>query len=297
MKNILITGGTGNIGRELIRYLHEIPFQARLTIAARDVEKDREILGTYPDLLYVPFDFQQGETFSEAFEGQDIIFLLRPPQLSDVDGIFRPMLAQAKAQGIKKIVFLSVQGVEASSIIPHHKMEKLILEMEFEYIFVRPSYFMQNLSTTLLSDIQKERKIVLPAGMAKFLWIDAQNIGEATAYLIADFDQHKNKPLEITGTELLHFQEVARQMSEVLGKKITYQSLNPLSFFLRKKREGMSTGFALVMIMLHFLPRFQPPPPITEHYQLLTGKKPTSLREFIDRERQAFASRASHQKT
>jgi hypothetical protein len=42
------------------------------------------------------------------------------------------------------------------------------------------------------------------------------------------------------------------------------------------------------MIMLHFLPRFQNDPKISRFYQSLTGKEPTTLEEFIERERQLF---------
>jgi len=39
------------------------------------------------------------------------------------------------------------------------------------------------------------------------------------------------------------------------------------------------------MIMLHFLPKFMPEPIISEFYTRLTGKKPTDLMAFIQREK------------
>lgn len=65
---------------------------------------------------------------------------------------------------------------------------------------------MQNLTTTLLSDILEHQTITLLAGKAKFNWIDVDNIGEATALLINEFDAHKNKAFEITGRENMDFQ-------------------------------------------------------------------------------------------
>jgi len=44
----------------------------------------------------------------------------------------------------------------------------------------------------------------------------------------------------------------------------------------------------IVMIMLHFLPRFQKEPVISDNYEKITGKKPTSLGEFIEREKIKF---------
>ncbi len=42
------------------------------------------------------------------------------------------------------------------------------------------------------------------------------------------------------------------------------------------------------MILLHLLPRFQKEPIISDFYEKLTGKKPTTLKEFIEREKYKF---------
>jgi len=50
----------------------------------------------------------------------------------------------------------------------------------------------------------------------------------------------------------------------------------------------MASGMILVMILLHFLPRFQKEPGISDFYERLTGKKPTDLKTFIEREKKVF---------
>lgn len=101
----------------------------------------------------------------------DIVFLLRPPQLADVPKYFAPFIRKMKEKDISKIVLLSVQGAENQKIIPHHKIEKLILEEGLEFVFLRPGYFMQNLTTTLLYEIKSENKIYIPSGSLKFNWM------------------------------------------------------------------------------------------------------------------------------
>src|SRR6056297_3395326 len=113
-----------------------------------------------------------------------------------------------KRQGVKEIVFLSVQGAEKSNVIPHRKIEKLILNSGLEYIFIRPSYFMQNLTTTLLEDIRKNHRIVLPAGRARFNWVDGKNVGEVGAVLLEHFEDYANQGIDVTGSENLSFYEV-----------------------------------------------------------------------------------------
>lgn len=50
----------------------------------------------------------------------------------------------------------------------------------------------------------------------------------------------------------------------------------------------MAKGMIAVMIPLHFLPRFQQKPKISDFYEQLTGKNPTSLKVFVEREKNQF---------
>lgn len=288
MKNVLITGATGNIGKQIIRFLSRETTSIHPIAAVRNIEKAKTNFSEFPNLTYRTFDFEDNTSYSATFKDIDILFLLRPPNISAVKEVFSPLLVAAKKSGIKKVVFLSVQGVEKSSIIPHHKIEALIRSLDFDFIFLRPSYFMQNLTTTLLPDILNKNKIILPSGKAKFNWVDVNNIGEAGAALIAKFEHHKNEAFEITGLENINFSEVAKMISFITNRKIEFQNINPIRFFFLKRKEGIVAGFALVMTILHFLPRLQDEPQVSEFFELLTGHKPTTLTKFIEQEKNTF---------
>jgi len=290
MKRILITGATGNIGMETIRFLYENGYKNQIIAGVREIGKAKQIFSKYPQLEYVNFDFEGFETFDNALENIDTIFLLRPPHISDVPTYFLPLIEKIKQKNIHYIVFLSVQGAEKSKIIPHNKIEKLIVDSGTDHIFLRPSYFMQNLTTTLINDIQLKRQIILPAGNAKFNWIDAENIGETAAIVLNNAEIYKNQSIEITGYENENFSTVTNLINEVVSDKIEYYNVNPFKFYRIKKKEGIPTGMIIVMILLHFLPRFQKEPSLSKSYELLTGKMPTTLREFISRERNKFKS-------
>lgn len=290
MRKVLVTGATGNIGMEVIAHLY--PLREGMIIAAgvRDQCKSKAKFAAYPDIALVEFDFENSATFEHALDGVDCVFLLRPPHISDVKGAFHPLLKIMEKFSVGQVVFLSVQGVEKSAVIPHHKIEKRIQQGGLDYVFLRPGYFMQNLTTTLLGDIRLHDKIILPAGKAVFNWIDAKDIGAVAAHVIKRFDVYQNTGIEITGTENLDFYQVAEKMSQVLGRRIQFQSPSMLSFFISRKKHGMQTGMILVMIMLHFLPRFQKPPRISNACEAITGKKPTLLKQFLEREKSQFTN-------
>jgi len=288
MTHVLVTGATGNIGREVIHNLCELGLVSSTIVAVRNTQQAQSYFTNYPGLNYRWFDFKEPQSFNSAFTGIDVLFLLRPPHISKVEEYFHPLLSSAWNCGIRKVVFLSVQGAEKSKVIPHNQIERLIKSLGFEYIFVRPSYFMQNLTTALLPEIREDRCITLPAGKAKFNWIDAKDIGKACAILINSFDRYKNAEYEITGTENKNFEEVAQLLSKVCGIPIRYKSINPISFYLAKRKAGMASGFAVVMTILHFLPRFQKEPEISDNYRMLTVQQPTTLSAFIKREKDLF---------
>ena len=152
MKNIFITGATGNVGMEVIKSLDKLAHTFEIYAGNFNVEKDKPKRKDYKlNTLY--FDFTDVGTYKTALNNCDILFLLCPPQLSEVEKYFKPLIDLAVSTGVKHIVFLSVQGVEKNKIIPHHKIEKLIVDSNIPYTFLRPAYFMQNYTTTLHTDL------------------------------------------------------------------------------------------------------------------------------------------------
>lgn len=289
---VLITGATGNVGSQVVKSLTKIvtdrDISIDIIIADRNVEQARKELHNYSNLEYTLFDFSDSSTFEKSMTNIDIMFLLRPPQISDIEKYFVPLFNSAKKVGLKNIIFLSVQGADKSKVIPHNKIEKLIKQYEFDYIFVRPSYFMQNLTTNLLSEIRNNNSITLPSGNAKFNWVDVNDIGLCIAKLILSFEEYSNRPVVITGSENLDYYTAAELLSKTIGREIKFKSVSPFKFYILKTRQGLKSGFAFVMTVLHFLPRLQKEPEITNNIKKITEKEPTKLIEFIEREKNLF---------
>lgn len=268
------------MGMEVIKALGRIEHPFDIFAGIREVDKNKENLSEF-NLIPERFDFTDASTFEASLNNCEILFLLRPPQLSNSEKYFQPLVETAKKCGVKHLVFLSVQGVDKSTLIPHHTIEKLIVESRIPYTFLRPAYFMQNFTTTLHDELVKKKRIFLPAGEAKFTLIDVRDVGEVAAKIIVNTSKHLNQSYDLTCSQKLTFQEMADKLSEGLGVKINYVSPNLVRFTWQKLRENVPFSYILVLIMLHYFPRFQREPFFSNAFQKITGKNPISFEQFV----------------
>lgn len=275
MKKILVTGATGNVGAALIQLLKNsgADFEAAVT----DISKTEKIPKGVP-LRQLAFD---GKSDPAPFTGIDKLFLMRPPCISDVKKYMFPAIDAAISAGVSHFVFLSLQGAERNSFVPHRKLEKYLIKTGIPYTFIRPSFFMQNLSTTHLKEIRDNDEIYVPAGKGRTAFIDVSDIAYIAFKALTEIG-HENKAYEITGNDSLTYSEVASMLSESLGRKITYKMPSAFSFVLRKIKEGINPEFAVVMAAIYTVCALGKAGETTQVFKQITGKNPVSMKEFIN---------------
>ncbi|GAA4466605.1 SDR family oxidoreductase [Nibrella saemangeumensis] len=281
-ERLLITGASGNVGTETINALTAYPTADYQVVAGvRNPTEDR---AGVPDTVsgLVRLDFTNPRTFDTALEGIDRVLLVRPPQLADVARYFAPFVGAMQRAGTKQVVFLSLQGVENNPLTPHAKIEKLITNAHLPYTFLRPGFFMQNLSTTHRKEIRERNEIFVPAGNGKTSFIDVRDIGSIAALSLRDTG-HINKAYELTGSEALTYHEVAEILSEVLGRTITYTDPSIFRFVWRKRiQENVSLGFVLIMVTLYSVAKAGRAGGLTDEVQQLLGRPPITFRQFAE---------------
>lgn len=288
MKTILITGATGNVGSEVIKSIESANAGIKILAGVKDIEPYRG--NTERGLLrYVHFDFEDEQSMDQAIASCQILFLLRPPQLANIRKYFKPVIRSASIHNIEHIVFLSVQGAEHSTLIPHHKIEKLIRKSGIPYTFLRPAYFMQNFTTTLRKELVENNLICLPAGEAKFTLVDVAEVGAVAAKVLLNYESHVNQAYDLTNEEQLSFGEMVKILSEALGRDIRFESPSLISFFIKKRKEQVPFAFIFVMIMLHYFPRFGSTPSISNWVEKVSGVKPKTFRAFVEANRANLA--------
>jgi uncharacterized protein YbjT (DUF2867 family) len=283
MGNILVTGATGNVGLAVVKHLTERKQQ----VIAAVIDIDKEPKKLPPNIEYRMFDFLNPELYKNSLEDVDRVFLMRPPQLGNPKDL-EPFVRELKDRNIKLLVFLSLLGVEKNPFPPHGKIEKQIVDIGLPYSFLRPSFFMQNLTGLHLEDIVKHNEIIVPVGRSRTSFIDADDIGKAAAVCLADPEKYKNTKHTLTGPEALNYYKVAEIFSRVLGRKVSFK--NPSFFRYRgyMKERGFEKDYINVTTLLYLMTRVGTANLVNDDFYKLTGEKPTTFEEFVIKHKSKF---------
>ena len=282
-ERILITGASGNVGLETLRELTKRTDKNQFEVIAGIRDATKREFDAEPD-GFVALDFTNTSTFDAALLGVSRVLLVRPPQLADVDMFFKPFVDAMKRAGVRQVVFLSLQGVENNSLTPHHKIEKLIVESGLPFTFLRPSFFMQNLSTIHRDEIRLRSEIFVPAGYGRTSFVDVRDIGAVAALtLTGSTGEHLHKGYELTGSEALTYGEAAQILTTVLGRKITYRDPSVVGFIWRKwRKEKNPIGFTLIMVALYTVAKLGKAARLTNETERLLGRPPITFRQFAN---------------
>lgn len=277
-----ITGATGNIGNAIVKAFSGD--RRNLYIGAREPKK------LYGDPLFAGASILKFD-FTEICNAQlpadiDVIFIVRPPEIS------QPRVFQELIEKLKKIrpfvIFLSIHDAEHKEYTPHRKIERIIIKSGLAYSFIRPSYFMDNLTSTLYSELKNKKRIFLPAGHCKFNWIDAKDIGELICKVAHEKHNFIGSKLEITGSDTLDFYGTVSLLNEVTDGNYIYTNPSIVWYILYSIKKGVPVKFIMVMLLLHWLPKFSKEPVKTQVFQRIMGKPPATLKEFLARNLQRF---------
>jgi uncharacterized protein YbjT (DUF2867 family) len=219
---ILITGATGNVGRQVVQQL--VQRGAKVRALARDPAK-----ANFPeDVEVVPGDLLDVPAMRRALEGISTLFLLNavvPDEFTQA----LITLNLARDAGISRIVYLSVIHSDRYLNVPHFAgkfgVERMLEEMGFAATILRPAYFMDN-DHTIKDVVTGYGVYPMPIGSKGLAMIDARDIGEIAAIELLRREQASQPlPLErinLVGPDTLTGEDVAAIWSKALDRPIVY---------------------------------------------------------------------------
>ncbi len=276
MSRFLVIGASGTVGSELATLLQA---------AGHEVRRATSRTPTAPDQVQV--DLVGGQGLAQALAGTDGAFVLAPPGHARQDLLLNPVVDQARAQGLKKLVLMTAMGADADDSAPLRQAELHLERSGLAWNVIRPNWFMQNFHTFWLQGILSQGKILLPTGQAKGSFIDARDISAVAAQLLTRHDVD-NRAFDLTGSQALDHDEVAAILTRATGRTITYQDIPPQALLEGLLQAGLPADYAgfLVTILGFFKAGYSER--TTDAVQTLTGRAPRRLEQYAQEHRSAW---------
>lgn len=275
---VFVTGATGTVGSAVV---------AQLRALGEDVVAGVHSRAVLPEgVVARQFAFGDHEA-DAALDGCDRLFLVRPPAIEDVARYLFPLIDAANRRGVRQLVFLSLQGVQANRRTPHHAVEQYLRQTGSPFTFLRPNFFMQNLSTTYADLIRTTGEIAVPAGRSRTAFIDARDIGRVAAAVFTGTG-HIGKAYTLSGEQSLSYREVAAVMTTVLGRPIRYTRPSEDDYLDRLREAGAADDYLDVQRMIYRVVRLNVSALPNRMVRRLTGRPATAFAEFVEDHRQTW---------
>lgn len=229
MKNVLITGITGNQGGAVARNLRDKNIKIYGLTRSKNSSKAKEL--TSQGVQIVEGDLDNPTSYKTYLEHIDTVFFVQALEQGSKNEVKqgKMFIDQIKNQGIEHLVYSSVLCADLNTGVPHfeskYELEKYIKQNEITYTILRPASFNENFLNPEITKRIKKGKLVMPLNKNVIQqFICTEDIGKIAAQVIRTPKSYKNKTISIaTDEKRLH--EVADIFSHVLNKKVVYQKL------------------------------------------------------------------------
>ena len=246
---ILVTGATGNVGRNVVEQLVNRGADVRALV--RDPGK----ANFPPSVAVVQGDLLDVDALRSAFSGVSTLFLLNGVVADEYTQAL-VALAVAREAWIERIVYLSVIHSDIYVNVPHFAgkfgVERMIEEMGLNATILRPAYFMDN-EVTIKDAITSYGIYPMPIGSKGLAMIDARDVGELAAIELIRREQSATplplNRINLVGPDTLTGADTAAIWSDVLQRPITYPG-DDTAGFEQNLRAFMPSWMALDMRLM-----------------------------------------------
>ncbi|MCX4756264.1 SDR family oxidoreductase [Kitasatospora purpeofusca] len=205
---IVVTGATGNVGRELVRTL--VGAGEQVTAVSRRP-------GPLPaGVRHVPADLADPESLRPALDGATALFLLVAGEAP------QEILRLARSAGVRRVVLLSSQGVGTRPEVYGHAagFEEAVRESGLDWTVLRSGGLNSN-AFAWADSIRADRTAAAPFAEVGLPTVDPADVASVAAATLRE-DGHTGRTYELTGPAAVTPRERAEAIGAALGTPVRF---------------------------------------------------------------------------
>ncbi len=136
--------------------------------------------------------------------------------------------------------------------------------------------------TAYRQDIVEDDRIYVPAGRRQPVnWIDARDIAEVAALVLAEPGFHCGQSYTLAGPGPVPWSEVTDALTSAIGRPIVYEPASVPGYINHLSRRGLPRGAIVVQTILHFMLRFGQGAAEDQTLERLLGRPGRSVADYV----------------
>lgn len=299
MGRIVISGASGDLGRRVTNLLLKNDPDVDLVLMTRTPAKLAEHAAA--GITVLQGEYQDRASLDAAYAGAETLFLISGLNLGRRVEEHRNAIAAAQKAGIRNVVYTSVSGVQpnnpAMSAKDHYQTELDLRASGLNFTFLRNALYAEIVSNIQVAPAAASGQLEMATGYGYLAPIAKADLAQAVATILQDPQAHAGAVYEITGPELLNYEDIVRIGSEVHGTPISYTPVTAeerLAYFdsvgmprtydpnMPLSPDGhMWASDELVTADVAVSLGYQAI--LSQHFQQITGQEPEALRSVMER--------------
>ncbi len=294
MGKLLVTGATGNLGRLTLELLLERLPAEQLAGLTRTPERAA-------DLAERGVDVRQGDYFDyaslvQAFEGVDRLLLVSAQAFTDRNMQHYNAITAAKHAGVGHVIYTSIQrdeelginqvGVTESDVFT----EQTLRASGLTYTILRNPMYLDQFEGYIGADAY-EKGVRVPPGEGTMAPALLRDLAAGNAAVLTQ-EGHENKTYTLNGSEAASYRDIAAVLSDIHGTTVPYLPVAVEEYLESHVEKGLPrpvAEFLTAWVAGVGLGSFSKS---TDDLERLIGYRPTSYREFLEKNYPAVGPRA-----
>jgi uncharacterized protein YbjT (DUF2867 family) len=278
---IVITGATGALNGATVDHLLERLPAESVVVAVRDTDRAQRFAEAGVEVRRG--DYAEPDSLPAAFDGADQLLLVSSSDPgADAVNLHRAAIEAAVTVGVGRILYTSHQGAASNSSFgpgrDHAATEDLLAESGVAWTSLRNGFYAHSVHW-LLGPWRETGTVTVPAD-GPVSWTAREDAAEAAALILAS-DGAYDGPTTLTASTALTFEDVAAIASELTGRAIGFELIEPDEWVAARVAAGQPefvARFTLGMYQAAHEGHFAGVDPLLG---TLLGREPRTMRDLL----------------